>query len=71
LLPGEGVELLNTGDGGVFDAIVSAVLVQGSPDLSRAEDDTINFLRVVDGSAMFRIGNDPFELRVTGELLNV
>ena len=48
LLPGEGVELLDTGEGDVVDLVVGAVLVQGGVDLTRAQDDTLNLLGLLD-----------------------
>jgi hypothetical protein len=48
LFPWEGVQLFNTSDGRVLDAFVGTVLVKGCVDLSCAEDDTINGLRVID-----------------------
>ena len=69
-MPREGVELLNTSDGGVFDAFIETVFVEGSIDLTSAENDSVNLLRFVDGSAMFGIGNDPLELRITSKFFN-
>ena len=73
LLPGEGVELLNAGEGNVVDLVVRTVLVESGPDLTRAEDHTVDLLRGLDGtSLMLGIRDDPLELRILpGELLNV
>ena len=54
--------MLDTSDGGVFNALVSTVLVERSVDLASAENDSVNLLRLVDRGAVFRVGNDPFEL---------
>ena len=70
LLPGEGVELLNTGDGSSLDAIVGPVLVQRSVDLTGTENDAVDGFGVVDGVAVFWVGDDPLELRVSSELLD-
>jgi hypothetical protein len=69
-LPWERVELFNTGEGGVFDVVVGTVLAEGGPNLSGAENYTLDVLGVVDSFAVFRIGDDPFELRVTSEFIN-
>lgn len=45
LLPWEGVQLFDTGEGNVVDLVVGAVLLQGSPNLTRTENDTVNLLR--------------------------
>lgn len=72
LLPGEGVQLLKTSEGDVVDLVVGAVLGQSGPDLTRAEDDTVNLLLGLNStSLMLRIGNDPSEVRISSELLNV
>lgn len=72
LLPREGVELLNTGDGHVVELVVGAVLLESGVDLARAENDTLNLLGSLDVSRLVSgVGDDPAELRVTSELLNV
>lgn len=71
LLPWEGVKLLNAGDGDVVDLLLGTVLVQSGVDLTSAENDTINLLVRLDvAGLMRRVGDDPLELRVPGELLN-
>jgi hypothetical protein len=73
LSPGEGVELLNTGDGGVGDAVLLAVLVQSSVDLTGTKDDALNLLLGLDLVLAFsvgRVGDDPLEVRVASELLD-
>ena len=70
LLPWEGVQLFNSSDGGVLEVVVGTVFVQSSVDLTRAENDTVDFLWLSDGLAVFRVGNDPLELGITGELLD-
>lgn len=73
LLPGEGVELLKTGDGDVVDLVVSAVLVQGGVDLARAKNDTVDLLlghEVAIG--VLGVLDEGAELGVlAGEVLNV
>lgn len=73
LLPGEGVELLNTGQGNVVDVVILTVLGEGSPDLTTAENHAVNLLRSLDGASLvLRVRDDPLEASVlTGELLNV
>lgn len=69
LRPREGVELLNTGDGGVADALALTVLGQRGVHLTRAKDDTLDLLGLVNGGAVGRVGDDPLEVGVAGELL--
>ena len=73
LLPREGVELLNTGKGDIVDLVLRTVLVESGPDLTTAEDDTVNLLRSLDStSLMLGIRNDPLEASIlTSELLNI
>lgn len=73
LSPREGVELLNTGDGSVGDAILLAVLVQSSIDLTSTENDALNLLLRLDlvlALGVSRVRNDPLEVRVASELLD-
>lgn len=70
LLPWERVQLLNSSDGGVLQTVVGTVLVESGVDLTRAENDTVNLFRLGNGLAVFRVGDDPFELGITSELLN-
>lgn len=71
-LPGEWVELLDTGNSNVVDVVVGTVLLQGSVDLTSAKNDTVNLLSRLDGaSLMLRVRNDPLELRIrSGEIFN-
>lgn len=69
LSPWEGVELFNTGDSGVADALALTVLGKSSVDLTRAQDDTLNLLRLIDGGTMSGIRDDPAEVRVACELV--
>lgn len=72
LLPGEGVELLDAGDGNVVDLVVGAVLVKTGIDLARAEDDAVNLLGSLDLARLVGwVGDDPLELGLANELLNV
>lgn len=73
LLPGEGVELLDTGNGCVGDVVLGAVLVQGSVYLTSAEDDALDLLLGLDLEVRGRVGgvcDDPLEVRIAGEVLN-
>ena len=73
LVPRERVELLDAGEGDVFGigAEGLAVLVQGGPDLARAEDHALNLVRRRDGAGLvLRVRDDPLELRVFGKLAN-
>jgi hypothetical protein len=73
LLPGEGVELLDTGERDVVDLVVSTVLVQGGVDLSSTQNDTLNLLGLLDvASLMLGISNQGAEASLgAGEVLNV
>jgi hypothetical protein len=70
LLPWEGVELFDTGDGNVFDALLGTVFVELGVDLSGTENDTIDFLWLLDSFTVSWVGDDPLELRVSCELFN-
>lgn len=63
------MQLLNTGDGSVADVVGLTVFRKSSIHLTRAENDTLNLLRLIDGSSVTRVGNDPLEVRVTSELI--
>lgn len=72
LLPREGVELLDTSEGNIVDVVVSTVLVQGSPDLASAQDDALDLLGLLDGAGLvLRVGDNPLEVRLAGELVQV
>lgn len=68
--PREGVKLLNAGDGSVAKTLGLTVLHKGGVHLARAQDDTLDLLRLVDSRAVGRVGDDPLEVRVASEFLN-
>lgn len=70
LLPWEGVQLLDTRDGSVGELVLSAVLVECGINLSCAEDDPLDLLRVVDRLAVLFVGDDPAEVGIAGEFLD-
>jgi hypothetical protein len=70
LLPREGVELLDTRDGGIGDALVEAVLVQRGVDLAGTEDHALDFLGRDGGAAVLGLGDDGAELGVADELVD-
>jgi hypothetical protein len=70
LLPRERIQLLDTCNRHVLDALLSTVLVKGYVHLASTEDDSVNLLWFVDGSAMFGVFDDPFELRITSKFFN-
>jgi hypothetical protein len=70
LLPREGIQLLDAGNGCALEVVVGAVLVQSCVDLAGTEDDALDLLGFVDGFAVLGVGDDPFELRVAGKFLN-
>ena len=62
LLPGEGVELLDAGEGDVVDLVVGAVLVEGGVDLAGAEDDAVDLLGGLDAAGgVLGVRDDPLE----------
>jgi hypothetical protein len=71
LSPGEGVQLLNTGDGGVADTVGFTVLNEGGVNLTRAENNTFDLLGLVNGGTVTLLGDDPLEVRITAQGLNV
>ncbi|KAI6773510.1 hypothetical protein HG531_000359 [Fusarium graminearum] len=73
LLPREGVQLLNASESDVVDVVVSSVLVEGSPNLTGAQNNTLNLVRRLDStSLMLRVRDDPLESGVlASESLNV
>lgn len=62
LLPGEGVELLNTRDGGVLEALVGAVLVQCSVHLAGTDDHAIDLVGFGNRFTVFWVWDDPLEV---------
>lgn len=69
--PREGVQLLDTDDGSVADAVGLTVLDKGGVDLTRADDHALDLLGGVNGGAVGGVRDDPSEVRVIGEGLNV
>jgi hypothetical protein len=69
LLPWERMQLLDADDGGVLDALGLAVFYQSGVHLAGTKDDAFDALGVIDGDAVLGFGDDPVEVRVTGELL--
>lgn len=70
LLPREGVELLDTRDGCVSDALVEAVLVQRGVDLASTQDHALDVLGLGGGSAVLGLRDDGTELGVANELID-
>jgi hypothetical protein len=70
LLPWEGVQLFDTSECCVSDFIVGSVFVKCSVDLTRAEDDTLNALRLVNRLAVLYFRNDPTEVAFTSKFFN-
>jgi hypothetical protein len=73
LLPREGVQLLNASKGYVVDLVIGTVLVKSGPNLTGADNNTVNLLRSLDSASLvFRIGDDPLEASVlTAKVFNV
>jgi hypothetical protein len=69
--PGKGVELLDADDGCVLDALVGAVLVESGVDLACAEDDTLDFVGFGNAVAVLGVGDNPLELGLAGEFLDI
>ena len=72
LLPWEGVQLLNTGDGNICEAASLTLIHQRSVDLTCAKNDTLDLLVRTNLTGLVRrVLDDPFEVRVTGEFLDI
>lgn len=74
LCPWEGVELLDTGDGGVAEVVGLTVLEERGEDLTRTEDHTLDLLLgcELEGGVLLVhwVWDDPLEVAVTFEVLN-
>ena len=71
LLPWEGVELLDTGDGNVLEAAGFTLLDERGVHLTCAEDDTVDLLVRADGTRLVgKVADNPFEVRFASELLD-
>ena len=70
LLPWEWVKLLNTSNGDVLEVLVGTVFVESGVDLTCAKDDALDFIWLGDGFTVLWVGDDPAELRFTGEVLD-
>lgn len=70
LSPGEGVQLLDTGDGCIFYLLFRAMFVQCRINLPGAKDDSLNLVVVIEFSAVFGILNDPLEMGLSGKVLD-
>lgn len=71
MLPWEGVELFDTGDGGVLEAIGLTVFVEGSVDLTGTDDYSVNFVMVDDEFSVFWVWDDPAEVGVAKKIVDV
>jgi hypothetical protein len=63
--------LLNAGDRRILDLVGVAVLDKRCIDLASTEDNPIDLIWLLDGVAVFRIWNDPLEMFVFEEFVNV
>lgn len=63
--------MLDTGDSCVLVAFVRAVLVESGVNLTSAEDDAIDLIWFCDGVTMLRVWDNPLELRIACELLDI
>ena len=72
LSEGEWVELFNTGDGDIIDALGSAVLVELGIHLTSADKKTLALLGCLEGaSGVGGVGDEPLEVRLAGEIREV
>lgn len=72
LLPGEGVQLLDTRDGGIVELVLGAVLDQCGVHLTGAQDDALNLVVGLKLAGFVgRVRDDPLEVGITDEILNV
>lgn len=69
--PGEGVELLDAGDGGGVEFVLGAVFVEGDVDLAGAEDYAVDLVVGEDGFVFVGgVGDDPLEVRLAREVFD-
>ena len=69
--PGEGVQLFDAGDGGVFEFVLGAMFVEGDVDLAGAEDDAVDFFWRGDFVGFVGgVGDDPLKVGLAGEVFN-
>ena len=71
LRPRERVQLLDTGDGCILKALVGAMLEQGGVHLTCANNDAVYLVWLGDRFAVLRVGDDPFEVGITGEIIQI
>lgn len=71
LLPREWVELFNASNRGVLDALIGAVLGQRGVDLTGTDYDTVDLIWLGDAFAVFWIRDNPLEVRLASEVLEV
>ena len=63
LRPREGIQLLDTCNGHIFDVVIGTVFVEGCVDLACAKDDTLDFVVANNVSrGMCWVRNDPLEV---------
>jgi len=65
------VELLDADDRGIGDLVLLAVVEEVVVDLARAEDDAVDFVGFDNRFAVFRVGNDPLEVRLFCEVFDI
>jgi hypothetical protein len=71
LRPREWVELFDTGDCNILDLVCLDIFAESNVDLTCAENDAGDVFGLVDGLAMLRVGDDPLEVGVAGECLDI
>lgn len=68
--PGEGVELLDAGNGDVVEFVLGTVFVELDVGLAGAEDHAVDFVGGGDGVVMFGVLDDPLEVGVAREVFD-
>lgn len=71
MLPWEGVELFNTGNGSLVESIRLTVFVKSGIDLTSAHNHAIDFFVGSDKFTVLGIRDDPAEVRVASEILDI
>ena len=69
LFPRKGIQLFDARDGGGLDVVLLAVVLEGNVDLAGADYDSLYLFGGIDLFGFVSgIGDDPLEVRVTGEV---
>lgn len=65
------MKLFDPCDGGIIDIVGLSMLVQCGVHLTSAEDKALALSRILQELAVFRVGNEPLEMRIVCEFRDV